>query len=286
MRRKRAEGPPVTLFSFQDIITSISGIMILVVLMLILGIIEEKTIKTVIKSQNQQVKDDIKALQKTFIDLKADIDNNEKWLNENEKNIQDAISNELDNLPKFIQKEKDKIETTDDNIKTAENTTRKLKDENDATAKDIQEINVLKRQLSEKLTSLEKEKGDILKILALEEEKLKKELEKKLNSIVFSVENEDGKASVLVECSANAIIVKKGNTPCITFIETEANNSARIINEFKQWLTNNCTPRNNLIFFLVKASSAGYFQELESYIMEKEYHYGMEPLEEEKSIGI
>ena len=106
MARRKNDENPVSLFAFQDIITSITGIMVLVVLLIILDIIGHKEVKSAKKTS--PFKEDIEKLEQMAAGLKKQLDEGKDWMTRNEQLITQALSVDLESLPKMIDKEKKK----------------------------------------------------------------------------------------------------------------------------------------------------------------------------------
>ena len=94
MARKGSEGSAISLFSFQDIITSITGIMFLVVLLLVLMMI---TSKVPTAKDNNKSNENVKELQKELAELK----NKLQALRDSQK----KIDKEIDDLKKLSPEE-------------------------------------------------------------------------------------------------------------------------------------------------------------------------------------
>ena len=99
MARKSNGESAISLFSFQDIITSITGIMFLVVLLLMLMMITSR----VPTGKNSRSSESVKELQKELTELK----NKLQELRDSQKNLDKEIDNLKKLSPEEIQKQKE-----------------------------------------------------------------------------------------------------------------------------------------------------------------------------------
>ena len=167
MARKSSEESPVSLFSFQDIITSITGIMFLVVLMLILIMLTSRP------ETKRQSSENIQALQSELAELKSK-------LRQLRSDSQD-LSRQLEDLKKLSPEEMARLQ---------EQNRRQLQIEQAELEKLLQEINRKNLQLKvrqqeitelEKITkprkkvieNIQKELADITKVIIDKENKLR-----------------------------------------------------------------------------------------------------------------
>ncbi len=277
-RRNKSSEPPVTLFSFQDIITSITGIMILVVLLLILNIIESKLSSRPADAQNAKSLADIRA---QLDELRRKLAEEKAWKEENRKMLENAMNSDLDALPSMIDKESQRKKQL---AKDNEDAARKI-EEGVAKAKTVEasnkELDKKAEEQKEAVKELESVTDARLEELRESREEMRKKSEQEKKRIYFSFERQEGKEPLLVECSRNGIKVKIIRTGEIMEFADTSNSYVSIVNSFSDWIRNRSSAGGEYIVFTVKPSASGYINTLKGKITELKYQSGMEPVEEE-----
>ena len=164
MARKSNGESAISLFSFQDIITSITGIMFLVVLLLMLMMITSR----VPTGKNSRSSESVKELQKELTELK----NKLQELRDSQKNLDKEIDNlkklspeeiqkQKEELRKILQKEQLKLETLTNTVQNKEEQYKLILQENQELTKSFEQrkkvIEDLQKQLK-KITETIKQK--------------------------------------------------------------------------------------------------------------------------------
>lgn len=272
-RRKKNNESPISLFSFQDIITSITGVMLLVVMLMILEIISSR-MADVASEENriEEIADMKSSLQK----LKEEQKELQKWLDENREKVQ-FLSANIEQIPELVKKEK--LEK------------KKLSEQVEALATKERNATKRKEELLAELKRLEKKLEDLLAAsggkafaelvrVQLEIKKLAQELEDKKDKVFFTTKREEGRNPVLVECSSKSLkikIVKENKV-----IKLDIGSSAGALVSFSAWLKTRKMSRE-YITLLVKPSAVDYIQKLEKELRRTSFQYGLEPMEEDKT---
>ncbi len=276
-RRNKHSDPPITLFSFQDIITSITGIMILVVLMLILHIIESNSSNTL---KDTKYSKDVSSLKSTLAELRKRLEDEKEWQEKNREILIDAISIDIDSLPLMI-KEQEKTKS-----KLEGNIARYDGEINDLTKQilDLERSNIeIEGKIKDCMTAidaLKKKSEETVDALRKSLDGAKKEYEKEKTRIYFSFARKEGKEPVLVECSNSGLKVKIIKNNEIIKFEDDSNTYVNIVNKFTSWLEKRGSPGTEYIVFTVKPSASGYLQTLLDKIRNLKYQTGLEPIEE------
>lgn len=130
MARKSNEGSAISLFSFQDIITSITGIMFLVVLLLILMMITSR----IPSAKNTQADDNVKELQKELAELKAKLQtlkNNQQQLDKQMEELKklspEEIKRQQEKYQQILRSEQAKLEKLTSAIQLKEEQNKQIK---------------------------------------------------------------------------------------------------------------------------------------------------------------
>ena len=284
MGRKRKDSNPVSLFAFQDIITSITGIMVLVVLLIILDIISHKE-KNSLKADDSS--GDIKKLEELAKGLETKLLEGKEWLNVNEELIRKALAVDLNALPKMIEKEEKRHLRLVSALeirrrKSAElkslilKTQKAEKERRELIEKNREEIERLKKSLAE-------EKSRI-KDLAAKFETMKRDAEKMKKRVEIRTSDKLDKTPVFVECSGGVIktkVIKESSG--IGMIKGGGGDRKRMLENFFQWLSSNGDPAKESVVVIVKPSSADYIKELCAILEQFGFEYNLEPMPEDKT---
>ncbi len=276
-RKTKNSDSPITLFSFQDIITSITGIMILVVLMLILHIIESHSSSASEESPRMK---DIASLRKTLEEMEKKLKQEANWQAENEKIIADAVTSDLESLPFKINEEKRTNAKLNSNFSENKKVLENLKAEKEILDKKCILIDKQIEEAEEINADKEKEHQNILDMLAKLLENLKKEKESEEKRIYFSLERQEGKMPILAECSSAGIKVKIVKNSEIKEFSDDSSSFVGTVNSFTDWLEKRGTNESEYILFIVKPSSSRYVITLRDKVAALKYETGLEPVEE------
>lgn len=284
MGRKRKDSNPVSLFAFQDIITSITGIMVLVVLLIILDIISHKEKKT---QQVEEDRRDIQKLEELAKGLEKKLLDGKEWLTVNEDVIRKALSVDLDALPKMIEKE-EKLHlrlAAALNIKKEKNselkslilkTEKENKEKKNLIQKRKEDLENLKKNLSEQKRKIKDLQTELIKARQ-NAEKMKKRVE------IRTTDKLD-KNPVFVECSGTMIKTKVINTTsALRTIQGNLNDQQQLLDNFFQWLTSTRNPAEESIVVIVKPSSVNYIKDLCAILEKLGFEYNLEPMLEDKT---
>ena len=268
---------PISLFSFQDIITSVTGIMILIVLLLILSILDKKLMDEPVQADS-----------------------------ESELSVRVELSRELAQFTETLQQEKEKLSKL--NIITTDFEKQSLRDlmaieeKAERTQKEnIKALFLMKKEYTEKIKILERlsteketltgqgknivnnknKTKSMLNSIAKYKAKITK-IKAEKNRVFFAVSRRERKKPILVQCSVAGIQINILDEEALQHIKDDSDNYLGIISKFHEWLKT----RNNkkdYIILLLKPSSAGFSTDLEFALKNNDFEYGMEPLEEEKT---
>lgn len=262
-RRRRGGDSPLSLFAFQDVITGITGIMILVMLLLVLEVIERKAAEAPATATSTAPAEDITGL------VAAMQDEKEKLLGE----IAD-IQKRLAGLP-AAEPRQIKLDTEDEKEKQV------------ALDKKIEQLRVQVQEREKQADEAEANaatagrdrEGLKEKVRGMEEELRKLEAE---NRVTF-IFGETDKTPILVQCSQEGIRAKVlGETVEVERFDSPEGSFGTAVANFRQWsLTRD--KDSEAFVVLVKPSSVRYAPIVVSQLRGAGFDVGHEPLEEDKT---
>ena len=284
MGRKRKDSNPVSLFAFQDIITSITGIMVLVVLLIILDIISHKEQNSPQEDENRK---DIKTLEELAKGLETKLLEGKEWLNVNENIIRKALSIDLDALPKMIDKEEKLHLRLVAAVNIRKESNRELKSLILKTEKEKAEKGELIKKKKDEIEHLKEHIANEklrIKDLQAKLEKAKQDAETMKKRVEIRTTDKLDKTPVFVECSGAIIKTKVINkSSAVETIQGDVKDKKLILDDFFQWLNSTRDPSEESIVLIVKPSSVGYIKDLCAILEKFGFEYNLEPMMEDKT---
>jgi hypothetical protein len=249
MGRRRTGAMPFSLFAFQDIITSVTGIMILVTLMLVLDFLEK--VEGAPQQQSHQVIDEVRsALSKVAMEvatLQANFDQHDDVPNDlvvlDVSTLSSRLSSVLD-VNTTLQMELQQVRTLQARTSESLATWRQRSEESSSTLNEIE-------RLREKVES-NQHKIDRLKMS---------------NRVIFTVPQTGSEKPWLVEIGEGQIRVAEmgRSSPPQSFQTDDA---------FFSWLSAR-NPQNEYLVVLVSPESVDRFDVLANSLFEKRFPYGV-----------
>lgn len=257
--RRRNAQQPVSLFSFQDIITAITGIMLLVVMLLVLDLMEREVEDSVPQdsTERQELQDEVEQLESRKDRLKERLETNEEQLQ----------GVDITSSPEEVRREIESYRAKNKRIEERISDTRESLESGKRTVQEHEER-------SEKL----KERREESREARAEQEKRLEELRAR-PPVKYDVSGESSKKPLLVECGEDEILVQGAAND-----KKETFDGADFREKFREWAR-----RQNAavfaVFVLIKPSSAPYVeQEILQPLRKNGFDVGYEPLEEDKSV--
>lgn len=198
---KKDNSPAISFFSFQDIITSITGIMFLVVMMLVLMILQQPD--STAKQMDQKVRENVKKLEKELKELKESLLILSQQADRRKKRLEELKKLNMEKLPAIKNELVSKLEAADALLLQMDaeekDFLKKQKEEVDKKAKlllDLDENEKLKKENELKIVEL--------KDLVLRQKKL---AAKYKNIVKFVWDKSNPKRPVLLDCSEKKIVM-------------------------------------------------------------------------------
>ena len=260
----------VSFFSFQDIITSITGIMFLVVIMLVLTVLQQGPMA--VQQKNREIQAELTALKKEMRQIQDSLTQLRRQAAEQNRRIEELKKLRAETLPELKEKWIRKLQTIDHSI---------LK---------LEEEEVLIRQAQKEQTDLKK-KTEILirknqfrnaamqKQLAIlnEEIRHRQKLYDRIKNVIRFVWNKDNpKQPILLECSKTEISVNSldNSFPRRTF--TSRDDCLAFCRTFP--------PERVYFVLLLKPSAFSYGEDLSEKLKKAGFERGREILPDEQTL--
>jgi septal ring factor EnvC (AmiA/AmiB activator) len=191
----------VSFFSFQDIITSITGIMFLIVIMLVLMVLQQSPMK--VQQKNREIQAELTALKKEMKQLQEVLIQLRRQAAEQNRRIEELKKLRIETLPELKDKWIRQLQQTDNSI-------LKLEEENVLLLQAQKEQTDLKKK-SEILTAGNQSRSSELQkqLAALNDEiRHREKLYDRIRNVIRFVWNRNNpKQPVLLECSGTEISV-------------------------------------------------------------------------------
>ena len=284
MGRRKNNDNPVSLFAFQDIITSITGIMVLVVLLIILDIISHAD--TGSPKTPSPYKEDIIKLEETRKELQEKLDKDKEWLTKNQEMIVQALSVDLASLPKMIDKERKKNLHLQSTLAVLEKKNVQLESmilqTKEAMQQDKEQIKVNDTEIADLTKKIETGELKLVELLKKIED-LKKQEEKQKNRIEIRTTSELKQSPVFIEISESEIKTKVIKTSMIEEFQNDKKDSNKFLLKFYRWLKKTRDPEKECMVVIVKPSSAKFAMDIVAMLKKEGFSYNMEPMEEDKT---
>ena len=262
MSRRRSNGSAFSLFAFQDIITSVIGIIILVTMVMALELV--KSVESSPSQRTNKVVGDIKGTVASVKDLKDMVSINQDLINKLTGQLQqgaatigemagfdaNGVGRDQTNLDLINKKMADDLAELEKDHATVNHQRQKLEDEFGKPSNDP-------KRIQEKLDEVEKTKKDLEAI-------------RKSKRVIFNPTEGDAKTPWLIEVTADAIIVAKIG---VTAPPSRLNG----LEDFRRWAAQR--NRNTEYFVLmVKPNGIEVFQQLKSTLERLKFDIGYDLL--------
>ena len=267
---------PVSLFSFQDIITTLTGIMLLFLLVMALVMIQvnsELQKNSPVYEQLQQVRKENRA-------LSADIQRTEQEIAALRKRKRELQSRDdaqlkldkfaLENQLKEQQRELDALKRKLDDLQKKRIVQTRLQQE---LTRKRQELEQKKKELATAKERIEKEKAVNKNLL--------KKIDAKRRSITITTGGDTNKKPLIMECSGDKVRVVPSDRAKMRIFKCETPVVADMVNEAIEF-ARRFPASENYYVLLIKPSAASYMEFLQNKLRTAipNLEYGMEPVQE------
>lgn len=264
---RKDDSPAISLFSFQDIITSITGIMFLVVIMLMIFLFESKPKSSddpETAKMKKSVAAEITALQKSLDELKKEEKRQKKALEElmkmspekiaaRKRELEKKYAQVAQNLLKLQQEQNEMrlfIQNAAENIRTMQ---AKLAVDKEQLAKETLESAENKKNL----------------------ENLKKQLEEVKKAATFSVESSSDKNFILAEFGKDGFMVKDFSAQVDHDLRIPGASADEHIDKFIDWVSTR-DKNSELVSVIIGPANLKHWNEIANRLKKLSFGYGVE----------
>ena len=259
MARRRHNESPLSLFSFQDIITSVTGILVLLTLILALDLTTREAASSVATLETRAVAAEV---QETLAQTQAQLQALQDQLA-----AQTEATTELARLtPAAAQQQQAEL---DRELATLAEDTAQLQANVQSKEKDGRE---LERKSTEKTSDRER-----LRQLQQQADLVKQQLAelKRSNRVFYRPRAGDGKRAWLVDIRARAIVVAPADAQHEQQV-FEASSEKLSVSDFLRWATAHRHPGGEYFVLLVRPSGIDSFHELEKSLLKAGFETGID----------
>ena len=194
---RNEEDSAISLFSFQDIITSLTGIMFLVVLLLVLMLLTSH------QPGGRKQAEEVRELQSQIEKLRKELQSHQQtqqMLDESLQKLKQLSAEEIEAMHRQLQEQ---VRQTRQKLENLTQLNHIVRQENKDIRQKIQTAEETEKTVSKKIESLQKE-------IARQKELLKKkeqEIKQKKKLIKFAIDSSSSKKPLLAELDADGIAV-------------------------------------------------------------------------------
>lgn len=273
--------PPVSLFSFQDIITSLTGIMIFFLLLLSLYIMEltqKKQEESPIYKELAQTQAKNAILKKQISEISSDIQNYRKRIQTAQKQDESALKLKRFRLEKEIRDLRSQQLDLNKKIQESKESYSRLEKENQKLNRQVKELEQKQKQCETLAREVSKKKQKIAET--------REKLEKRRKEVQVTIDSSINKIPVLIECSVDQICIMdtKEKKPRIftrqsPIISELVANAMSFLRDF--------SPARYYFVFIVKPSAAHYISFFQRTLQEQlpNADFGVEPILEKEGMA-
>lgn len=263
---QKDNAPTLSFFSFQDVITTVTGIMFLVVLLLLLLIFESK-VKTAPDPnivETTRIREAVELLRHQLNDAQA-------WIAENEARADRLLALPPYELPERLKALQTVLEIEKERFLALQRSVSEQREAQRCLREDSRKISAEIPALESQVTLLELDIPPLDSQLAI----LKAEMARQKKQIDISVEREESKSPILVECRLEGIRVKEmGQEPIDFSVKNDSEGKMSSV-RFLKWAAGR-NARMEYFVFLVKPSGFPMISRLMYEVQKLGYERGAE----------
>tara|TARA_R110002073_G_scaffold73085_7_gene178790 strand:+ start:7274 stop:8104 length:831 start_codon:yes stop_codon:yes gene_type:complete len=256
MSKRRNAGPGISFFAFQDIITAVVGIFILITLILVLELAQR------VESASAAPAEDIKPVVETIAMLQRQIEKIEAEIAERSQESNRSADINAFNIEDKVLQLRQQNGSLELQIETSDAKSNQLASENAVANAESARLIEQSSQLSSQRIKLEE--------LANKAEQIQEKTNVLLGdeSTVYRNETEDGRYLTLITLSAQTIEIRDALSRT-----TRVFRGARRLRELEMWFTTTPMLHRHLLVF-VEPGGAGDFQTIETLATGNDARYG------------
>lgn len=268
MARRRRLGPSLSFFAFQDIITAVVGIFILITIILILELVQRVEAASVESKQAAQpVVDALEAIESEVARLRDDL---ESRTNEQAEFTEVNAFNrdeKLEELRSRVVAAQRRIEMANDRIRAGQSEHEKAKADDKQLKMETAKLESVREELEE---------------LEDRESKLRQQIEylSEDASQIFRDQLDDGRSLTLVTLTGREVRVKDALTR-----SSQTMRGARRLDDFRAWLTTHASTQRHF-FLRIQPGGAADYQSLKEALVESGASYGFTVVDSNESVRL
>ena len=267
---KKDNTPAISFFSFQDIITSVTGIMFLVVMLLVLMVLRSPV--NAIRQKEMNVSKEIRELEKPLRELRRALAALNGRTEAERKRLEELKKLKLESLPGLKASLIEKLNAADAEIRSLQEETKYLRSQLKQEQKTAETFRTRLDADKSANTALESEIRELVKHIA-EEQQLRKKMEKVLR---FVWDRQNSRNPVLLVCGETEISANmlRGKTEQVVF-----DDYAKCL----EWCKSQ--DRNEVYFILlIKPSAFTYAEKFSLELLDAGFQRGREVLPDDKTV--
>ncbi len=273
--------PPVSLFSFQDIITSLTGIMIFFLLLLSLYIMEltqKNQEGSPLYKELAQIKEQNRVLKTQISEITSDIKNYRKRIQSAQKKDESTLMAERFRFENLIRTLKARKNDLNGKITKGKEELSRSEKENAKLKRQRQELVKEQKKCAELAQEAEQQKEKISKI--------RNEIKKRKKEIQVTVDSSIDKIPVLIECSIDRISIVNTRNKVRRVIQRQSPVTSDLIANAIECLRV-FPPSQYYYVLMVKPSAADYITFFQRSLFEafKSSDIGIEPILEHEGVA-
>ncbi len=273
---KKSEQQPFSLFSFQDIITCVTGIMLFIVLMFTLQLIVNK-VETAATQKNDAGR--VEHMQRKLAEMTDEKQQLTEWLERSRSTLLKKLNVDTSALPEKISRLESHMALLKIRLEQAHRETKAHNEKADTVEQSLADGEAELTELKKKQTELAEARAVSRSETEATRKKIEEKMKKAANFIDVNASRLNGKKPIVVECSGAKI---KINTPQkdAGAVTITATTEAAMMRQLKEVLDKRSNTSEYLAVML-KPSAAGYFQELRKMAKSMNFEIGFEPFAED-----
>ncbi len=262
MSRRGRDAAPFSLFAFQDIITSVTGIMILITLILAIELIQRADSE---QQRSMRTVEEARAAVASVANLKEAVAQDEKNL----KALRNQISQQASAFVESARYDASHVQTQLDDLKRLN---QELEQETSRRAERSREAKDRENAAREQLENREDDRKKVAAMLAaIKDKKEKLKRLRELNRMIFNPAPGDPKTPWLLEISADHILAAQVGveTPPAVFENAD---------DLQQWAKGKRDHESEYFVLLIKPDGVEKFQHVNAVLRKLDFDMGYELL--------
>lgn len=273
---------PLSLFAFQDIITAVTGIMLLVVLLMVLTLALRRASAMIQKPLEMAV---LEKLDAELQVLQEELAARRQWIDDSKDRIRRVSAVDIDRLPEKIETTKIAVEILEETVKRREQEEADLRRKVEVEEGELTALTGKNTAVAAAVEELASGNEAALQ----ETEDLKNEVKKKrevsANLVELRISEKTGKLPVVVVCSDTELLVLGSGLAGEVSFKGTGPTTQEMMDRFARWLAGR-SARREYFTVLLKPSAAGLYLHFISTFKKHGFEFGFEAIAEETMVKL